>query len=198
MTGEPYAYTGDDPLNATDPLGLAARLNPRSWTSKSVPEARNWKLQRYLKALYQDTDRTRGGTAAALREEARTGKPVGNGFHDVKGNGIENGLRDLLEKNKLPSREDRLVARATLTDLAEAQFQFDAAAAAERFSVGSGSGQLSSRRYGAAVERFQASIAQTAIGQSPGDPPVSVGGDAGSAGDPSAPGEPDVVPTEIP
>jgi hypothetical protein len=26
-TGEPYAYTGDDPLNATDPLGLKPSLN---------------------------------------------------------------------------------------------------------------------------------------------------------------------------
>jgi hypothetical protein len=189
-TGQAYAYTGDDPLNATDPLGLAAGLNPRVWTSKTVPKVRNWKLERYLKALYQDTDRTPGGTAAALREEALTGKPVGKGFHDVKGSGIESGLQDLLEQNKLPSRTDRLVARATLSDLAEAQFQFDAAAEAERFSVGSGSGQLSSARFGAAVERFQATIAQTAIGVDSANPTVSF--DDGS--DP----DPDIIPPEIP
>jgi hypothetical protein len=26
-TGEPYAYTGDDPVNATDPLGLKKKPN---------------------------------------------------------------------------------------------------------------------------------------------------------------------------
>ena len=25
---QPYAFTGDDPLNATDPLGLSPNLNP--------------------------------------------------------------------------------------------------------------------------------------------------------------------------
>jgi hypothetical protein len=36
-TGQPYAYTGDDPLNATDPLGLAAAPNykPRAACGQS-------------------------------------------------------------------------------------------------------------------------------------------------------------------
>lgn len=32
-TGQPYTYTGDDPLNSTDPLGLKQRCRPRTCSS---------------------------------------------------------------------------------------------------------------------------------------------------------------------
>jgi hypothetical protein len=43
-------FTGDDPLNATDPLGLIALLNPRAWSKGHLPKVESQKLERILKA----------------------------------------------------------------------------------------------------------------------------------------------------
>jgi hypothetical protein len=171
-TGQPYAFTGDDPLNATDPLGLGPGLNPQTWTRKHLPNVRSKALRKYLRILYQETDKMPGGTAAALREEARTGKPVGNSFHEVKAIGVENGLGSLVESNELPTRYDRLVARAALADLSNSRVGWDTAAAGGRFDEAASNNLagLTQQRIGEATDRFESSIGRTAIGAGPGDP----------------------------
>jgi hypothetical protein len=56
-TGEPYAFTGDDPLNATDPLGLLpydchtkAQCSAQEKNRKRVADEENAALRAYLKA----------------------------------------------------------------------------------------------------------------------------------------------------
>jgi hypothetical protein len=49
-TGQPYAFTGDDPLNSTDPLGLA-KGGPQNKTSKEFEEYSNAELLKLYKSL---------------------------------------------------------------------------------------------------------------------------------------------------
>ena len=101
ITGQPYAFTGDDPLNATDPLGLGPGLDPQLWWHRNLPRVRNRSLRSFLNELYRPEDRMSGGTAASIREEARTGKPFEGSFHEVKGYGAVRFLADLLGSGEL-------------------------------------------------------------------------------------------------
>jgi hypothetical protein len=134
--------------------------------------------------LYREGDRMPGGTAAALREEARTGKPYGgDGFHDVKGTSSIKGLENVLDDQPDLSRTDRLVARAELADLSSAQESFDQAASEGRFAVGSGPGELSPARQQAASERFNSDIIENAFGENPANPGTVIGDDGSGGAD---------------
>jgi hypothetical protein len=43
VTGQPYAFTGDDPLNATDPLGMNPKAFDSTQTANDLPVSVTWK-----------------------------------------------------------------------------------------------------------------------------------------------------------
>jgi hypothetical protein len=142
-------------LNSTDPLGQAAFGSPQHWTWRTRPKVSNEQLGRYLKALYKPTDRSPGGTAEALRQEAATGEPTAGKFHDVKGVSIKNGLTNLLERGDLKKLSDVSTARVTLQDLSSSLDTWDQAAASGTFNdaVARGAGGLTQVRVNAATIR---------------------------------------------
>jgi hypothetical protein len=193
-TGEPYAYTGDDPLNAADPLGLSTALNPWRWRYKSLPRIEDRDLRKILERMFQPGDRLPGGTAGALREEALTGKPVGSSFHDVEGPKIANQLRDVIQSGDLQSRSDRLVARAAYDDLWEAQSDWDTAAAGGKFDAAAATGEakMSWGRVASADTTFDGNLFPRSPDMNPTDPGWrSTGSSSTDGGDPAEPFIPD-------
>jgi len=65
-------FTGDDPLNATDPLGLIAFPNPRAWSKGHLPKVESQKLERILKVKPNPTPVP--GQLAGLTPVSRTGR----------------------------------------------------------------------------------------------------------------------------
>ena len=73
-TGQPYAFTGDDPLNATDPMGLSPGIRNKLLSETESPE-----LKSILNELYRPGAKIgNGGTAAALEEEVKLGELTQN------------------------------------------------------------------------------------------------------------------------
>jgi hypothetical protein len=171
-TGQPYVYTGDDPLNATDPLGLHS-LPPRFWTKKSLPKVDSRKLRNILEEelwKYNAEGHVGNGSSmAAAEEEAKTGRPTEGLFHETKLAGAQNGLQNLLDKNDL-TPADRVVANQTLSYVRESLRTFDAAVDGGTIRIGTGPGELGPVRGAASVARFQSDIATTAIGDGPSNP----------------------------
>ena len=85
------------------------------------PHAEDPELRGLLKRFHKDGSKVgSGSTAAALREELRTGLPVGDKFHTIK---TEEGIRALnrwLESNPLARHGDRAAAENMLRDLLDA------------------------------------------------------------------------------
>jgi len=85
------------------------------------PHAEDFELRGLLKRFHKDGSKVgSGSTAAALREELRTGLPVGDRFHTIK---TEEGIRALnrwLESNPLARHGDRAAAENMLLDLLDA------------------------------------------------------------------------------
>lgn len=61
-----------------------------------------------------------GSTAAAVREEMRTGEPVGNAFHTQKANDKITELSRWLDRNPRASANDRAAAENIIIDLKNA------------------------------------------------------------------------------
>jgi hypothetical protein len=61
-----------------------------------------------------------GSTADAVREELRTGNPVGGRYHSQKAQEYINALDNWLKRNPTASHFDRLVAQSLRDDLASA------------------------------------------------------------------------------
>jgi RHS repeat-associated protein len=186
-TGQPYAYTADDPLNATDPMGLHA-LPARFWTKKTLPKVANTKLRNIMeKELWKYGEEGHvgnGSSMAAVEKEAATGRPTKGVFHEQKLVGAENGLKNLLEKPDGLSAADRVVANQTYSYVRETLYDFDSAVAGGRVQG------LSPARTAQAVDRFQSSIADTALGDGV-DAPISA--QAAASGDDGIPGGGDDV-----
>jgi hypothetical protein len=193
-TGQPYAFTGDDPLNATDPLGLSP--GPASWNHNHLPDVTDRRLRNILKDnlfKYDPNEKKgvvgNGSSVDAVMEEAMTGEPTNKKWHIQQ---LVNGLRGV--SNRLNSGEldpaDRLVAEQTLTYGRPAVVEFDRAV-----DAGNVKG-LSSELYDASVERFGSNIAQSSLGiDDAGIPGLgSTAVDAGIPGDSGGPGKPPEIP----
>jgi hypothetical protein len=160
-TGQPYAFTGDDPLNATDPLGLAS--GPASWHRHHLPHVKNTTLRNILRDnLFKYDPAMRkvtgnGSSIDAVMEEAMTGKPTNGKWHITQ---LVNGLRgvaNLLNSGTLET-SDRIVAEQTLTYGKPAVTEFDRAVDA------GGVRGLPVDLYCESVQRFGSNIAMTALG----------------------------------
>ncbi len=79
----------------------------------------NSKLQRIINELFKPTDTKAGGTSAALREEAMTGKPVGGKWHIQKARDFSRALEDVLGQKDL-NPIDRATSQALYDDLQQA------------------------------------------------------------------------------
>jgi RHS repeat-associated protein len=84
-----------------------------------APRAENARLQGVINQLFRPTDKVPGGTAGAIREEIRTGKPVGGTFHRTKGEERARQLEKIIQEEKLSSA-DRATAQEMLKDLGDA------------------------------------------------------------------------------
>ena len=69
--------------------------------------------------LFQEDDEVPGGTAGAVREELRTGEPVGGKFHSEKAQGRARQIEKILKKNNL-NPADRRDALNVMNDLLNA------------------------------------------------------------------------------
>jgi RHS repeat-associated protein len=190
-TGQPYAFTGDDPLNATDPLGLIS--TPRTWTRKTLPKVDDVKLRNILRNNLWKYDPEghvgNGSSVAAVEREAETGKPTKGSFHETTLANAKSALEDVLDNPGL-SAGDREVATATYTYVSGALQQFDVAVVEEKIPIGNGPEELNPVRGSQAVNRFGSYLAQVGAGENPLLPP---GSDAsGGATDPDPDGLPDI------
>ena len=78
-------------------------------------------LKELLKRFHKDGSKVgSGSTAAALREELRTGLPVGDKFHTMKTEEAIRALNNWLESNPLARHGDRAAAENMLRDLLDA------------------------------------------------------------------------------
>lgn len=91
------------------------------WGNRSPVEtdAENQTLRNIIKELFRSEDQEVGGTAGAIRQETRTGEPVGTKFHAEKGESFGRGLTNLISKGQLSSA-DLAIAQWLLTDLLNA------------------------------------------------------------------------------
>lgn len=88
------------------------------WKS-DIPAVSNQKLQNHINALFKAGDQVPGGTAGAIREELRTGKPTGGKEHLEKGEGHVQGLSNLLKSGTL-NAHDKAIAEWLENDLLNA------------------------------------------------------------------------------
>jgi hypothetical protein len=116
-----------DPTPPSDPNCID---NPVTWdgplplkdTDIPVDKISNTKLKNYIKDLFKpDPQEVAGGTAGAIREELRTGKPIGGKFHSEKGRQYVNGLSKLLKSGNLSDLEQQ-IAEWLENDLVNALF----------------------------------------------------------------------------
>lgn len=101
--------------------GAPPSSNPTEGPSSSIkkPSAKDPQLQRAIDRLFQETDRLPGGTAGAVRNEARTGLPTGNKFHTMKAQQNITNLEKILRRTNLDP-VDRATAEALVADLKSA------------------------------------------------------------------------------
>jgi hypothetical protein len=190
-TGQPYAYTGDDPVNGVDPMGL--NPGPASWHRHHLPHVTDRRLRNILKHnlfKYDPNEKKvvgNGSSVDAVMEEAMTGKSTNGKWHIKQ---LVDGLKGV--GNRLNSGElspaDRLVAEQALTYGKPAVVEFD------RAVEGGNVVGLPSELRSESVERFGSNIAQTSLGLN--NAGISglgeTTGDAGIPGDPSDPGGPPI------
>jgi hypothetical protein len=193
-TGEPYSFTADDPLNATDPLGLATYRPPRYWTRDSLPRVENRQLERSLRNIWKydpEGHVGNGSSVAALEREAETGKPTEGSFHEESVDNDLRGLQKALRQNL--NAGDRIVANDAYEYASQTLENFDSAVAGGRVQMGSGPDELSSARISEAVTRFQSYVSLTDIGADPGlTPPVPSSSGSGVAGEDEVPDVPEL------
>ncbi|MBI5624485.1 MAG: hypothetical protein HY924_11965 [Elusimicrobia bacterium] len=118
MSGE----SKDPKLGNTDGRGVEQVRKPASdgkSSSLKKPSAKDPQLQRAIDRLFQETDRLPGGTAGAVRNEARTGLPTGNKFHAMKAQQNITNLEKILRRTNLDP-VDRATAEALVADLKNA------------------------------------------------------------------------------
>jgi filamentous hemagglutinin len=85
------------------------------------PAVQNTKLNSLLDELYRPGAKAgSGSTAAAVREELATGKPVGGRFHSQKARDYVIALRRWLADNPHASAGDRAAAESIIEDLENA------------------------------------------------------------------------------
>ncbi len=93
-------------------------------TSVPKPEVTDPKLQNIVEDLYKgaNTDNPigTGSTADAVREESKTGKPVGGKFHTTKATQYRRALEKWSKKNPNASASDRAAAESMMKDLDDA------------------------------------------------------------------------------
>jgi hypothetical protein len=164
-------------------------LPPRFWTKRTLPRVESTKLRNILEKelwKYNSEGHVGNGSAmAAAEKEAQTGRPTEGSFHEEKLVGAQNGLQNLLDKNDL-TPADRSVANQTLSYVRESLVDFDSAVADHTIKVGSGEGQLDPTRGAQALNRFQANITDSALGDTTTTPivPESSGTPDGPSIDP--------------
>jgi RHS repeat-associated protein len=130
-TGAPYFYTGDDPVNGTDPTGMCGQLGPGE-VGPFIPcdqylsgvSASNEQLKNLINQLYRPGAKVGdGGTGDMLREESKNPDWDGNLSdlgHWTKVNDRINELSRLLRRGNL-CEEDRPIAENLLEDLENAK-----------------------------------------------------------------------------
>lgn len=101
--------------------GSTEPSDPATGPSSSLkkPSAKDPELQNTIDRLFKPSDQLRGGTAGAVRNEARTGLPTGRKFHTIKAQENINNLQKILRRTNLDPT-DRATAEALLTDLQNA------------------------------------------------------------------------------
>jgi hypothetical protein len=186
-TMQPYAFTGDDPLNATDPLGLSTKFNPENpatWSRGNYPRgvregSRVWKvLQTMFKRPPGKGITGNGSSVAAVENEARTGKPTNGKYHETsardEARGFENAIGD---PATTPAEAE--AGRAAIQYANTALNAFDTAVTENVIPVGEEPGQLNPERGAIARAEFNDEVD---LGQEPVEPwvasPEAGGGDA--------------------
>jgi hypothetical protein len=96
-TGQPYAYTGDDPVNGTDPLGLASKCGCEK-LAQSIESQTNLVKKRYYQMVedkrgeFGENPPTSGTTASGhLNAYAQAQQGLQNLLDDWSGNGCGDG-----------------------------------------------------------------------------------------------------------
>jgi hypothetical protein len=120
--GGKYAEAEDVKVNIDPKNRSAHELYKQDLRIKMErPYAEDPKLVKILNDLHHDHSSVgSGSTAAALREELRTGLPVGGKFHTQKTEEGIHLLNDWLKSNFLAKQGDRAAAENMLRDLLEA------------------------------------------------------------------------------
>lgn len=80
---------------------------------------RRIRLEGALRELFRESDKIPGGTAGAIRQELKTGVPVGGRSHIQKGQERVTQLERILAREEL-SPADRATAESVLRDLRDA------------------------------------------------------------------------------
>jgi RHS repeat-associated protein len=100
------------------PVGGASTVRPQT------PNVTNRGLKNIVRDLFKGANSRNpigtGSTADAVREELRTGRPVGGTFHSQKAREYITALENWLRRNPTASHYDRMVAQSLRDDLASA------------------------------------------------------------------------------
>ena len=113
-TGQPYAFTGDDPLNATDPLGLSSAA--AAYRERLLEKTSNDDLRSILEYLYRKgASIGNGGPADALKSEVEHSEYVVRAGGEISFTHFEKatgGLKNLskLIKSKVLGPGDQEIA----------------------------------------------------------------------------------------
>jgi len=87
----------------------------------SKPSVKDVRLRKIIDGLYRDNATVgSGSTAAAIRQELKTGKPVGGSWHSQKGRDSIRNLNKWLKNNPTASAGDRAAAENIILDLRNA------------------------------------------------------------------------------